>query len=120
MIYNEFLFDSKMNIQSILHFFLKVFAHFFLIFGSFMMISGFIGLLKNKNQDVVSKMHFLATGESLGFLFCIIGVILYCHVSIALDIKLIIIALLFWLANAVTAYNIAKTEYVSSSENDKI
>lgn len=109
-----------MTIESILSFTSKIFAHLFLIAGTLMMLSGFFGMLRNKNKDVTSKMHFLATGESFGFLLCIVGLLLNFHAPIAITIKLIIITLLFWFSNAVTAYNIGKTEYVLSSKNDKI
>lgn len=109
-----------MRIQTIFSCIAIFFAHFFLIVGTFIMMSGFFGMWRNKSNDIINKMHFLATGESCGFLLCVIGLILYFSVGAAIAIKLTVIAFLFWFSNAVTAYNIGKTSYILSSKNDKM
>lgn len=70
-----------------------------------------ISMLKNTNDTIVTKMHILATGESLGVLLFIVGLILLFSPTWQISVKLVIFALFFWLSNAITTYNLVKTEY---------
>lgn len=91
----------------------KFFGHIFLGLGSLLMLVSLINFMRYKNDDAIVKMHVLATGESLGFLLFLIGTAIYFQLHILTCLKLMIIAMIFWLSNAVTSHNLARAAFLN-------
>ncbi|MGN0242464.1 MAG: cation:proton antiporter [Lachnospiraceae bacterium] len=66
----------------------------------------------------LNRMHAAATGDTLGILFCLIGLIIFSGFSFT-TLKLLLVILLLWAASPVSSHLIARMEVQTNEEEGR-
>ena len=89
---------------------MEIIAGIFLIAGLFLIFVAAIGILRL--PDFYSRLHASGLSETLGMVLCFIGLIIYEGFTFT-SVKLLIIALFFFLANPIGTLVISRAAYRS-------
>lgn len=92
------------------------FAAIFIIAGLFFMIFAVFGVYRYKY--VLNRMHSAAMGDTLGILFCLVGLMIITGFSFA-TLKLLLVIMCLWLASPVTSHIISRLEVTTNDEIEK-
>ena len=79
----------------------------FLLSGLIILITSVIGLYKF--DYVLNRMHAAAMGDTLGILFCLLGLIISAP-DVWVMLKLLLIIVFLWVASPVSSHLIARLE----------
>lgn len=92
-----------------------IIAAIFMFIGLFVFLIGTLGILRF--PDVFSRAHAAAKCDTLGFLLCLISLIIYAGFK-PIVFKLLVILIFLWVTNPTATHLIAKAEYKRRKNNN--
>lgn len=93
-----------------------VIGAFFLLSGLFTFLMEIISIYKLKY--VLDRMHAAATGDTLGILLSVIGLMILNGFNFA-TCKMVLIIIFFWCASPASSHLIARLEVTTNESEDK-
>lgn len=88
-----------------------------LLLGTVIFIIQMIGVFKFKN--ILSRMHAVAMGDTLGIGFVLLGLIVLSGLNFT-SLKIVLVIVFLWLASPVSSHLISRLEVVTNEQLEEI